>query len=360
MLKSLCLGITTVGMLIFSIALPEPVLAKKAIPDLSGTYDVSTLTPLSRPKEFGNNLELTPEQASRIISDNRDRVADRSKSRGPVTEAPPSGGAPPIGIGDEFRESSGAGNVGGYNDFWVDPGSDVIQVNGRFRTSIITDPPNGRVPALTESAMERSIERRKLRRPNDGTAWWLDIESKGPYDGPESLGVAERCLIGFTGATPTFPSLYNNFKRIVQTDHHVMILIEMVHDARIIRLNSEHLPATQASWLGDSIGWWEDQTLVVDTINFKSNSRQARGGSDQLHVIERFTKLSNGDLHYRFTVEDPTVWTNPWSGEYTWRSTNEKVYEYACHEGNYSMGGILRGARLLEKDMLQQKYGQNP
>ncbi len=360
MLKSFCLRTTAVGILIFGMALSEPVLAEKGIPNLSGTYDVSTLTPLNRPKEFGNNLELTPEQASKIISDNQDRVADRSKSRGPVTEAPPSGGAPPIGIGDEFRESSGAGNVGGYNDFWVDPGSDVIQVNGTFRTSIITDPPNGRMPALTESAMERLIERRRLRRPNDGTAWWINLEGKGPYDGPESLGVSERCLIGFTGATPTFPSLYNNYKRIVQTDNHIMILIEMVHDARIIRLNSEHLPATQTSWLGDSVGWWEGQTLVVDTINFELNSRQARGGSNQLHVIERFTKLSNGDLHYGFTVEDPTVWTNSWSGEYTWRATNEKVYEYACHEGNYSMGGILRGARLLEKDMLKQKYGQNP
>ena len=162
MLKSFCLRTTAVGIFIFVTALPEPVLANKGIPDLSGTHDVSTLTPLSRPKEFGNNLELTPEQASKIISDNQDRVANRSKSRGPVTEAPPSGGAPPIGIGDEFRESSGAGNVGGYNDFWVDPGSDVIQVNGTFRTSIITDPPNGRMLALTESAMERLIERRRL------------------------------------------------------------------------------------------------------------------------------------------------------------------------------------------------------
>ena len=169
-LKSVCLRTTAVGIFIFVTALPEPVLANKGIPDFSGTYDVSTLTPLSRPKEFGNNLELTPEQASKIISDNQDRVANRSKSRGPVTKAPPSGGAPPIGIGDEFRESSGAGNVGGYNDFWVDPGSDVIQVTGTFRTSIITDPPNRRMPVLTESTMEQLIERRKIRRPNDGTA----------------------------------------------------------------------------------------------------------------------------------------------------------------------------------------------
>ena len=335
-----------------SLMLTSDVFAKSEIPDLSGTYDVSTLTPLNRPTEFGNKLELTPEQANKIILDNQIRVADRSKNRGPVTQAPPSGGAPPIGIGDECRESSGAGNVGGYNNFWVDPGSDVIQVNGTFRTSIITDPPNGRIPSLTEAAMDQALERRKLRRANDGTAWWLSVDGNGPYDGPEMLGISERCVVGFTGATPTFPSLYNNYKRIVQTDTHIMILIEMVHDARIVRLNSQHLPKDQSSWLGDSIGWWEGKTLVIDTLNFIPTSRQARGGSDELHVIERITKLENGDLNYNFTVEDPKVWTKPWSGEYTWRATNQKVYEYACHEGNYSMGGILRGARLLEQDLL--------
>ena len=348
---------TTFAVFTLSLILASHVYAKPDIPDLSGTYDVSTLTPLNRPKEFGNSLNLTPEQANKIILDNQNRGADRSRNRGPITQAPPSGGAPPIGIGDEFRESSGAGNVGGYNNFWVDPGSDVIQVNGTFRTSIITDPPNGRMPSLTETAMDQALQRRKLRRPNDGTAWWLNVDGNGPYDGPEMLGISERCVVGFTGATPTFPSLYNNYKRIVQTDTHIMILIEMVHDARIVRLNSEHLPKDQSSWLGDSIGWWEGKTLVIDTLNFITASRQARGGSEDLHVIERFTKLDNGDLHYSFTVEDPEVWTKPWSGEYTWRSTDEKVYEYACHEGNYSMGGILRGARLLEQDMLSENFG---
>lgn len=350
--------LTTFVALTLSLFLTSDVFAKSDVPDLSGTYDVSTLTPLNRPREFGNSLELTPEQANKIVMENKNRVADRSRNRGPVTEAPPSGGAPPIGIGDEFRESSGAGNVGGYNNFWVDPGSDVIQVNGRFRTSIITDPPNGRMPSLTETAMDQALERRKLRRANDGTAWWLSVDGDGPYDGPEMLGISERCVVGFTGATPTFPSLYNNYKRIVQTDTHIMILIEMVHDARIVRLNSEHLPKDQSSWLGDSIGWWEGETLVIDTLNFIPASRQARGGSDELHVIERFTKLENGDLNYSFTVEDQKVWTKPWSGEYTWRATKEKVYEYACHEGNYSMGGILRGARLLEQDMLDSNLSQ--
>jgi hypothetical protein len=318
-------------------------------PDLTGTYDVSTLTPLERPREFGDNLFLTPEQANEIVEQERQRVLDRERNRGAADEPPPPGGAPPIGVGDEFRETSGAGNVGGYNNFWTDRGTDVFMVDGKFRTSIIVEPANGRFPPMTEEAIERLVERRQLRRPNDGTAWWLEVDGPGPYDGPESLGIAERCLLGFTGAAPTYPSLYNNFKRIVQTGDHVMILIEMVHDARIVRLGSEHPPADQRFWLGDSIGWWEGDTLVVDTTNFHPLGTP-RGGSENMHVVERFTPLANGNLLYRFTVDDPTVWTEPWTGEYVWRTSEDKVYEYACHEGNYAMEGILRGARLLERE----------
>jgi hypothetical protein len=325
-------------------------------PDLSGSYDVSTLTPLERPKEFGDNLYLTPERASEIVEEERLRVAAREANRGVVTEAPPVGGAPPVGVGEEFRETSGAGNVGGYNNFWTDRGTDVFTVDGKFRTSIIVDPKDGRMPPPTEDAIERMSERRKLRRPNDGTAWWVDVEGPGPYDGPESLGIAERCILGFTGAAPTFPSLYNNFKRIVQTEDHVMILIEMVHDARIVRLNSEHAPPEMRSWLGDSIGWWESDTLVVDTTNFHP-SAGVRGGGENTHVVERFTRQPDGNLLYRFTMEDDTMWTAPWTGEYVWRASDEKVYEYACHEGNYSMPSILKGARLLESEALAKKAG---
>jgi hypothetical protein len=161
--------------------------------------------------------------------------------------------------------------------------------------------------------------------------------------------MSERCMLGFTGATPTLPSLYNNFKRIVQTENHVMILIEMVHDARVVRMDSEHPPPDQRFWLGDSIGRWEGDTLVVDTTNFHPESSM-RGGSENLHVVERFTPQVGGDVLYNFTVEDPTVWTAPWTGEYLWRASDERAYEYACHEGNYAMGGILRGARLLEAE----------
>ena len=147
------------------------------------------------------------------------------------------------------------------------------------------------------------------------------------------------------------PVLYNNLKRIVQTEEHVMILVEMVHDARIIRMNSEHAPPDVRSWLGDSVGRWEGDTLVVDTTNFTDRPALS-GASRNLHVVERFKRVDEDTLLYSFTVDDPTVWTAPWSGEYVWPSTETRVYEYACHEANYSFGGILRGARILEADLL--------
>lgn len=347
------LAIALAGMFAISIASADIARMPDGKPDLSGTFDVSTLTPLQRPAEFGDNLELTPEAAEKIVADAQALLDSANRNRGPVTEAPPAGGAAPVGADDSERENLGAGNVGGYNFFWVDRGSQVSLVDGKFRTSIITDPVNGRMPERTPLALKAARERGSLFRPNDGTAWWVAIEGPGPYDGPESLGISERCIVGFTGAAPTFPSLYNNYKRIVQTEAHVMILIEMVHDARVVRLNSEHQSDAIRSHMGDSTGWWEDDTLVVDTTNFLAASGQGRGGSVDLHVVERFTPRDDGDLLYQFTVEDPGVWTAPWSGEYTWRAENDsKVYEYACHEGNYSMGGILRGARLLEQEAM--------
>ena len=189
--------------------------------------------------------------------------------------------------------------MGGYNAFWIDRGTDALTVDGKFRTSIIVDPKNGQMPPMTPKAQER---RDKLfagfRRENDGTAWWIDQEGPGPYDNMEQRGNAERCLLGFTGAAPTFPSLYNNYKTIVQTEDHVMILIEMVHDARIVRMNSEHPPVDETKWLGDSIGWWEGDTLVIDTTNFRptissrllAHARVHRRGAD---VPQSLQQLQN-------------------------------------------------------------------
>jgi hypothetical protein len=318
-------------------------------PDLSGTYDAATLTPLTRPPEYGDNLYLTREEAEKIAEAERQRNDERSQASDPDREAPPDGGDGSEGA---------AGNVGGYNTFWVDRGSDAFSVDGKFRTSILIDPPNGQMPPMTPEAVQRRAALfGEFRRGNDGTAYWLNQDGPGPYDNMEQRNSAERCLLGFTGVAPTFPSLYNNFKRIVQTETHVTILLEMVHDARVVRMSSEHPPAEVKKWLGDSIGWWEGDTLVVDTTNFRRESAPGRGGSENAHVIERFTRLADGNVLYRFTVEDPSVWTAPWTGEYVWRASNERVYEYACHEGNYALGNIMRGARLLEKDALQSKSG---
>ena len=334
-------------------------------PDLSGVYDTATVTPLQRPREFGGRLTLTEEEAAIIASDpdglarvfnlapagSDERAAARAeRQRAGFETRDGDRAAPPVG-GD--GSGGAAGNVGGYNTFWIDRGDAAFRIDGLVRTSIITDPPNGRQPPLTEGARAARAARARFARPNDGTAWWLEdgLDAPGPYDHPEQRPHAERCLMGFgsTAGPPMLPVLYNNVKRIVQTDDTVVILVEMVHDARVVRMNQPHAPPEIRSWLGDSVGRWEGDTLVVDTTNF-TDDPSFGGASRNLRVVERFTRLDADTLLYQFTVDDPTVWTAPWSGEYVWPASNDRVYEYACHEANYSFGGILRGARVLEED----------
>ena len=315
-------------------------------PDLSGTYDVATLTPLQRPERFGDKAYLTEEEAAELERQEFDRQLDRNAASNPNREAPPAGGDGSAGA---------AGNVGGYNTFWIDRGSSPVLVNGQYPTSIIIDPPNGRQPPMTPDAQAKTMERALRRRENTGTAWWMienGPDAPGPYDDPEIRPLAERCLLGFssTGGPPMLPALYNNLKRIVQTDDYVMILVEMVHDARIVRLNQKHAPPEIRSWLGDSVGHWEGNTLVIDTTNF-NDTPALRAATRDLHVVERFTRVGVDALRYEFTVEDPNVWTAPWSGEYIWPTSSNRVYEYACHEANYSFRGILGGARVLEQDV---------
>ncbi|MDE0108419.1 MAG: hypothetical protein OXJ37_13620 [Bryobacterales bacterium] len=319
-------------------------------PDLSGTYDIATLTPLERPEEYGERLTLTDEEAAGVVDREVERRAERNAPSDPQRGAPPEGGDGSPGS---------AGNVGGYNSFWLDRGSGGFKLDGTWRTSIITDPKNGRKPPMTAAAKQRAAARAELSRTNTGVAWWVEEGlEQGPYDDPEIRPLAERCLLGFgsTAGPPMLPVAYNNVKRIVQTDEHVMILVEMVHDARIIRMNAEHAPDDVRSWLGDSIGHWEGDTLVVETTNF-NDSPSLPGASRDLRVTEWFTRVDPQTLHYRFRVEDPSVWTAPWSGEYVWPATGNRVYEYACHEANYSFGGILRGARILEEELLGKKGG---
>ncbi len=312
-------------------------------PNFNGTYDVSTLTPTERPKEFGDKFWITREEADALVAARDLARLDNVKDSDPNRKAPPKGG--------DGNYAYGAGGVGGYNVEWVDPGKDAFEVDGRIRSSILNDPPDGRYPKMTEAGIAKVMAARKMRQPNTGTAWWLAMEGPGPYDGPESRPVSDRCLAGFgsTGGPPMLPTLYNNFKRIVQTPDHVMILIEMVHDARIVRMNSDHVSEDIRKWMGDSIGWWEWDTLVVDTTNFTDNPG-LYFASRNLHVVERFTMIDEATLLYQFTVNDPEIWTEPFSGEYVWPMTNDSVYEYACHEANYAMGNILRGARLLESE----------
>ena len=228
--------------------------------DLSGTYDVATLTPLERPKMFGGKRFLTRDEAAKISREDAALKEARNDKSDPNRSAPPAGGD---------GSSGAAGNVGGYNTFWIDNGSAAFELDGKFRTSILTQPENGRRPELTAAAKTKFAQLRSKRRNNSGTAWWQDAQGKGagPYDDMELRPLAERCILGFgpTAGPPIFPTLYNNLKRIVQTKDSIMILAEMVHDARIVRLNSEHRPDHVRTWLGDSIGYWEGDTLVVET-----------------------------------------------------------------------------------------------
>jgi hypothetical protein len=293
-------------------------------PDLQGFWDAATLTPLERPREAQGRASLTPEQAAAIERAAAQRRELAVRPSRPDRAAPPAGGV------------DGAGGVGGYNGFWVDRGSSVTSIGGQARTSLVVDPPDGRVPPLTAEARSRVAARRAL----------ADV-----YDDVEARPLGERCLMGFgsTAGPPALPVLYNNIKQIVQTATHVMILNEMVHDARIVRMHASHLPGVVRKWLGDSIGWWEGDTLVVETTNFTDKTR-FRGSGDQLKVVERFTRLDAKTLLYQFTAEDPATWTRPWSAEYTWASSDQLLYEYACHEANYSLEGILKGARRRDAE----------
>jgi hypothetical protein len=310
-------------------------------PDLSGDYFTATITPLERPEALGNQLMLTEKEAAELEKQSLQRNQTRnSASRAERT-------APPVG-----------GNVGGYNNFWIDRerGTDVIMVDGQLRSSLIVDPPDGRIPAMTAEAQRRAAARRGAVRPTSDAPEEVTTTAQGAFDDIELRPLGERCILGFgsTSGPPSLPVLYNNHKKIVQTPQYIMILNEMVHDARIIRMNQPHRPSHLRFWMGDSIGRWEGDTLVVDTTNFTDKTR-FRGSSQNLHVVERFRRVDDKTLLYQFTVEDPDTWTRAWTAEYPWNASDERLYEYACHEGNYSLQGILAGERLLDREAAEAK-----
>jgi hypothetical protein len=320
-------------------------------PDLQGTFDVATITPLERPVELGNRLTLTAAEAAALEQYEEQRNEKSAEPSSADRTAPPVGGetsTPKSYLEILFR--AGGGAVGGYNNFWLAGGTQVVTVDGQKRTSIIVDPPDGRIPAMKAEARQR-VAALRARAVDPSAAEGANAGPVTAFDNPEQRPLAERCLLGFgsTSGPPTLPNyFYNNLKQIVQTRDTILILVEMVHDARIVRMSATHLPATVRRWMGDSIGRWEGDTLVVDTTNF-TDKTQFQGASRDLHIVERFTRVDADSILYRFTVEDPNTWERAWSGEYTWRATADNIYEYACHEGNHALGNVLSGARYSEK-----------
>ena len=293
-------------------------------PDLQGIWTNATLTTLERPKHF-KVLEVNEEEA---------RSAANKAS------------ADSFAYDNQYLEgeSPKAGrDVGGYNTAWMDPGAELSQLFGKYRTSIIAYPKNGKVPWDREKANKFFQQRRKDRSKR--------------RDHPELRGVGERCVVGFgsSGGPPMMNVLYNNHYQIVQSPGYVMIMAEMVHDARIIRLDGKHPTESITHWLGDSIGHWDGNTLVVETTNFnpqhtfRAGLRHFFAITPGAIVTERFTRISKDQILYRFYVDDPDIYSQVWAGEMPLRSVEDKIYEYACHEGNYSMANILAGAREEEK-----------
>jgi hypothetical protein len=272
-------------------------------PDLQGTWSFATLTPFERPAEFGTKAMLTKEEAEAYA---KRTLEQRNMDR---------------------RDGGARADVErAYNNFWWDFGK-----GASLQTSLVVDPPDGKLPPMTEQGKNR---------PRDffGTR----------FDNPEERPIAERCILGFNSGPPMLPSAYNNNMQLVQTKDQVVIFNEMIHSARVIRINGKH-PAESFRYLtGDSIGHWEGSTLIVDTTNFARDG-MVRGSSRNLHLIERFSLADKDNLKYEFTVDDPTTWTKQWTASVPMTRTDDLIFEYACHEGNHALAGVLRGARVQEQ-----------
>jgi hypothetical protein len=271
-------------------------------PELQGFWTNITATPLQRPPEFGTRQFLTEEEAAEYERTAIDRV---------------------------IQSLSAENRIGAdLNDIYMDR----RRVVEDRRTALIIDPPDGAIPALVPQTQKRP-----------------SISSEGP----ETRTLDERCLLGVafgssSASPPMVPNPINlNFYQIIQTPHYIVILSEMIHDARIIRMSGTHVPSAISLWLGDSVGHWEGDTLVVDTTHVSPKARWSTSGG--LHVVERFTRTDSNTIRYRFTVEDPNTWPRPWSAEIPFKATDTSIFEYACHEANYTLGNILRGARVEEK-----------
>jgi hypothetical protein len=283
-------------------------------PDLQGVWDFATATPLERPGEFAGKEFFTDEEAAAY---EKRTVQSRSLDR---------------------RDGGAQADIGrAYNDFWADWGSRVVETK---RTSLIIDPPDGKLPPLTPLGQQREAAR-------------MEVARRVPV-GPEDRSISERCLIGFNAGPPIITGPYNNFMQVVQNHDYVAVYTEMIHGARIIPLDGRpHIDRSVHQWTGDPRARWEGDTLVVDSTNFTDSGTgniTLRIASDaNMHLVERFTRIGEDTLLYRVTVDDPTVWTRPWTLELTMKRSDASIYEYACHEGNYAMTGILSAARADER-----------
>jgi hypothetical protein len=278
-------------------------------PDIQGTFTFSTITPLQRPEALAGKDVLTAAEAAAF------EAAENKRQNRDLFD--PEKGAPSLGYAPRAQ-----GGVLSYNEFWYERGSQVTEDR---RTSLIVDPPEGRIPFA----------------PRNGAA------RNNSFDSYENLSLADRCILGFNSGPPMVSSTYNNNVQIVQTPGYVVIATEMVHEARIIPTDGRP-HGTLPRWTGDSRGRWEGDTLVVETINFKRETSLS-GSSAKTRLVERFTRVDPKTIRYEFTVTDPTTYTRPWTAVMPMRAIDELIYEYACHEGNYGMRGILAGARAQEK-----------
>jgi len=306
-------------------------------PDISGYWSNATMTPLTRNAKLTDKLVLSPieakglEKAFAEAHAAADAPTDTVKGPGAVTDKN-SPEAKLVAIRPDF--AAAGGDVGGYNTFWIDPGAHMMEVNGEYRSSILTTG-NGLPPA------------KKAGAPPAAGGRYRDV-----YDSYENRSLGERCIMGF-GRNSSPPMLangyYNNDYYIMQTPDAVVIQVELIHDTRIIRLKGGHRPDDVRPYMGDSIGHWEGNTLVVETTNFPQ-SDNFMGSWKNLKVTERFTRVSPTRVNYQFQVEDPDNWDKPWGGEYDFSPLKGIVYEYACHEGNYALPSILAGARRKEQE----------
>ncbi|MBL6904507.1 MAG: hypothetical protein HN872_04055 [Gammaproteobacteria bacterium] len=279
------------------------------VPDFQGTYTFRTLTPLNRPPELADKATLTEEEAAEWAA-----FENRRQNRDLIIDSVGGAGYPP--------------GVISYNEFWYERGVDTIADR---RTSLVYDPPNGRVPPLNAVGKERAAERSERLRLSEG---------------PEARTLNDRCLLNARTGPPMISGSYNNNMQLVQTKDHVMILSEMIHHARIIRFDDEH-HTRQLKWEGDSIAHWDGDTLVINTQNYYYPNGW-RNTSKAMKVEERFTWLDENTLDYDFTVEDPNTWDVSWSARLPMRRIEDPIYEYACHEGNHGLAGILAGWRRYE------------